>query len=184
VFSVIYELPSAYSRVLERALLGGWSLSAVATVQSGNALTIIYTNSENVFGISQDRAQLSSSCTNDQIVTAGSVQRKLHNYFDLACFTTPRVIGADGLGTAFGNSGTGIVDGPGEANVDLSITKNIPLPWPEGRSSLQFRAELFNAFNHSQFADPDNNLSSATFGLISSTSVNPRVGQLALKFNF
>jgi hypothetical protein len=35
VFSVIYELPSAYSRVLERALLGGWSLSAVATVPIG-----------------------------------------------------------------------------------------------------------------------------------------------------
>jgi len=44
---------------------------------------------------------------------------------------------------------------------------------------LQFRAEFFNVFNHPQFADPDNNFSSPTFGVISSTSVNPRVGQLA-----
>jgi hypothetical protein len=136
----------------------------VATVQSGDALTIIYTNSKNVFGISQDRVQLSGSCNQGQIVTSGSVQSKLNHYFDTACFTTPPIIGADGIGTAFGNSATGVVNGPGQANLDLSLTKTVPLRWP--------------------FADPDNNYSSATFGVISSTSVNPRVGQLALKLSF
>jgi hypothetical protein len=96
VFSATYELPSAYSKSFERALLGGWSLSALATIQSGDALTILYTNSKNVFGISQDRAQLSPGCTNSQLVTAGSVQQKLNNYFNTSCFTTPPVIGADG----------------------------------------------------------------------------------------
>lgn len=184
VFSMVYELPGSYSKSFARALLGGWSLSAVATVQSGDALTVLYTNSKNVFGIPQDRAQLSYGCTNGQLVTAGSVQRNLNNYFDKACFTAPPVIGADGQGTAFGDSGTGIVDGPGQANLDLSLVKTIPLRWRQEGSSVQFRAELFNAFNHPQFADPDNNFSSATFGVISSTSVNPRVGQLALKLSF
>jgi hypothetical protein len=41
--------------------------------------------------------------------------------------------------------------------------------------------EFFNALNHSQFANPDTNFSSPTFGIISSTSVNSRVGQLAIK---
>jgi len=61
--------------------------------------------------------------------------------------------------------------------------KTIPLRWPE-EGRVQLRAEFFNIFNHPQFADPDNSFNSATFGVISSTSVNPRVGQLALKFNF
>lgn len=184
VFSLVYTLPDKYPTSFERATLGGWSVSAVATVQSGDALTIIYTNATNVYGISQDRAQLSGACTKGEIVTSGSVQSKLNNYFNRACFTTPLVIGADGIGTAFGNSGTGIANGPGQANLDLSISKSFPLRWPQDGSSLQFRAELFNIFNHPQFADPDNNFSSPTFGVITSTSVNPRVGQLALKFSF
>jgi hypothetical protein len=76
------------------------------------------------------------------------------------------------------------VNGPGQANLDLSFTKAFPLPWPTDRSRIQFRAEFFNTFNHTQFADPDNSFSSATFGVITSTSVNPRVRQLALRFSF
>jgi len=49
---------------------------------------------------------------------------------------------------------------------------------------VELRAELFNAMNTAQFANPDNNFSSPTFGVISATSVNPRVVQLALKFKF
>ncbi len=184
IFSMVYALPSSYSKRFERAAFGGWSLATVGTFQSGDAITIIYNNSDNVFGISQDRAQLSGSCTKGQIVTSGSVQSKLNNYFDKACFTTPPIIGADGIGTAFGNSATGIVNGPDQANLDVSLTKTVPLRWPQEGSSLQFRIEFFNVFNHPQFADPDNNFSSPTFGVIRSTSVNPRVGQLALKFSF
>jgi len=184
VFSIVYAPPASHLKGLERAALSGWTVAAVETVQSGDALTIIYTNSKNVFGISQDRVQLSGNCAKDKIVTAGGKQTELDNYFNKSCFTTPPVIGADGIGTGFGDSATGIVDGPGQANVDLSISRIIPLRWLGEASGLQFRAEFFNAFNHPQFADPDNNFSSPTFGVISSTSVNPRVGQLALKFSF
>jgi hypothetical protein len=184
VFSMVYALPSSYSRGLESAMFGGWSVATVGTIQSGNALTITYANSKNVFGVSQDRAQLSGACTKGQIIPSGTVQSKVNNYFGLACFTTPPIVGADGIGTAFGNSATGIVNGPGQANLDLSLTKTIPLRWVSVESNLQIRGELFNVFNHPQFADPDDNFSSATFGVISSTSVNPRVGQLAVKLNF
>jgi len=184
VFSFVYALPDNYATSFARVALGGWSVSAVATVQSGDALTILFTNSKNVYGISQDRAQLTGICTKGQIVTSGRVQSKLNNYFDKACFTPPPIIGADGIGTAFGDSGTGIVNGPGQTNLDLSVTKSFRLHWPQDGSSVQLRMEFFNFFNHPQFSDPDNNFSSATFGVISSTSVNPRVGQLALKFSF
>jgi hypothetical protein len=165
-------------------VLSGWSIAAVGTIQSGDALSIFFANSKNVFGIQVDRAQVTDLCSSSgPFISPGSVPSKLNNYFRRACFTTPPVIGADGVGTDFGNSSTGIVDGPGQANLDFSVAKTIPLRWPE-EGRVQLRAEFFNVFNHPQFADPDNSFNSATFGVISSTSVNPRVGQLALKFSF
>jgi hypothetical protein len=159
-------------------------LSAVATIQSGTALTIADTNPNNVFGISEDRAELTGQCAKNQLVTAGPVGLKLNNYFNTSCFTTPPPIGADGIGTAFGNSGNGIVDGPGQANLDLALSKAIPVAWPREKSTIEFRAEFFNALNHPQFANPDTNFASPTFGVISSTAVNARVGQVALRLSY
>ena len=156
-------------------------MAAVATIQSGTALTIADTNANNVFGISEDRGQLSGNCTKNQLVTEGPVGSKLNNYFNKSCFATPIVIGADGVGTTFGNSGTGIVDGPGQANLDVAFSKTIPLNWPVEKSTIQFRAEFYNALNHPQFANPDSSFTSPAFGVISSAAVNPRVGQLALR---
>ena len=156
-------------------------LDAVLTIQSGSALTIADTNSKNVFGISEDRAQLTGACSNSQLVRGGSIESKLNAYFNASCFTTAPVIGADGIGTAFGNSATGIVDGPGQANIDIAFLKRIAV---HESSSIQFRAEFFNLFNHPQFANPDANFTSPTFGVISSTAVNARVGQVAVRFSF
>jgi hypothetical protein len=183
IFSMTAALPGP-THGLQRAFLGGWSVSAVATIQSGTAQTIGYTNSTNLFGISQDRAQLTGTCGKSQLVNAGPVGSKLNGYFNASCFTTPPVIGTDGIGTAFGNSGTGILDGPGQRNVDLALSKTVALEWPTEESTAELRAEFFNAFNHPQFADPDTNFSSPTFGVIGSTSVNERVAQLALRLNF
>jgi len=183
VFSATWSLPSPQAG-LERAVLGGWELATVVTIQSGSALTISDSNANNLFGISEDRAQLSGTCSKSQLVKGGSVESKLGGYFNAACFTSPPIIGADGIGTAFGNSGTGIVDGPGQANLDLSLSKTVIVNWPIENSSIQFRAEFFNALNHPQFANPDTNFTSPTFGVISSTAINPRVIQLALKLAF
>jgi len=183
VFSATWTLPSP-PRGVRRVVLGDWFLTAIATIQSGSALTIANTNSTNVFGISEDRAQLSGICSKSQLVGGGSVKSKLNAYFNASCFTSPPIVGADGLGTAFGNSATGIVDGPMQANLDLAFSKTVAFRWPHEKSSLQFRAEFYNALNHTQFANPDTNFSSPTFGVISSTAVNARVGQLAVRFAF
>jgi hypothetical protein len=95
---------------------------------------------------------------------------------DVLCFAC--------IGTAFGNSGTGIVNGPGQANLDMAISKSVSLSWPHEKGRVEFRGEFFNAFKHPQFENPDTNFSSPTFGVISSTAVNPRVGQLAVRFSF
>jgi hypothetical protein len=165
-------------------MLGGWSLAAVITMQSGTALTIADTNANNVFGISSDRAELTGTCNKGQLVTGGSIESKLNAYFKASCFTTPPIIGADGIGTGFGNSATGLVDGPPQANMDLAVSKTWSSNWPHEKCEIEFRAEFFNALNHPQFANPDANFTSPTFGVISSASVNARVGQLALRLTF
>jgi hypothetical protein len=183
VFGPIWTLPGP-ARGFEHWFLAGWDVAAVVTIQSGSALTIADTNANNVFGISEDRAQLTGSCAKNQFVRGGPIQSKLNGYFNNSCITTPPIIGADGVGTAFGNSQTGIVDGPGQANLDLAVTKTLLLPWPREKSTVQLRAEFYNAFNHPQFGNPDTNYTSPTFGVISSTAVNSRVGQLALRLNY
>jgi hypothetical protein len=73
--------------------------------------------------------------------------------------------------------------GPSQHNVDLSLRKTTPLA---ERVNLEFRAEFFNAFNSTQYGNPDTTYSDGlpAFGEITSTSVAPRIGQLALKLNF
>jgi hypothetical protein len=93
----------------------------------------------------------------------------------------------------FGNSGQGILLGPGQFNFDVSLIKTTKIT---ERSTLQIRGEFFNFFNHPQFSSIDP--SSGTGGTLSSlpqplvtgqgtivsTSVNPRVIQLGAKFIF
>ena len=81
----------------------------------------------------------------------------------------------------WGNSGIAPILGPGQFNFDASLSKAIPVG---ERAQLQFRTEFFNMFNHAQFNNPAANLAVATFGQITSTSVNPRLIQLALKLVF
>ncbi len=86
-----------------------------------------------------------------------------------------------GGSTGWGNSGTGIISGPGQHNWDFSAIKNTKIT--EG-TSLQFRAEFYNIWNHPQYNPPNNNVNATGFGAISSSSVPPRVVQFALKFLF
>jgi hypothetical protein len=101
--------------------------------------------------------------------------------------------------TDIGNVGRNCLRGPRQVNLDFSIAKHFP--FAESRS-LEFRAEFFNAFNHPNFANPISNLNAliasggsidpttgqvlnpGNFGRIISTSNNPRIVQLSLKFSF
>ena len=206
VFSGVYELPGFRNqRSGVNKLLGGWSVAGVATIQSGQRLTVTATNAQNVFGVVTDRAPFSNAAAcNNHFVTSGSVQSKLNNYINPTCFAltlpdlmtplnTYPVIGTDGIGTAFGSSGIGEVVGPNQNNWDLALVKRTALSGD--RVFLDFRAEFFNAFNHPQFANPDLDAGltapelglvapNSNFGAINAMSTNPRIIQLALKLSF
>jgi hypothetical protein len=179
-----YELPRPRGgNAFVQQALGGWMVTGVTTVQSGHPLAVTFSNSANIFGIGTDRAQLSGSCTAGQYVNSGSVASKLGSYINAGCFTTPPVVSPDG-GLTFGNSGVGILEGPGQFNFDLALIKRFALNWPKEHANLDFRSEFFNSFNHPQFSDPDTNFGGPTFGTINSTNVAPRIIQFALRMTF
>jgi len=78
----------------------------------------------------------------------------------------------------------GIFRGPAQNNTDLSLIKNFSLRWPNEQAGVEFRAEMFNAFNHPQFADPGFAVDQGSFGVITNTTVAPRIVQFALKLSF
>lgn len=106
---------------------------------------------------------------------------------------------ASATGTDIGDVGRNCLRGPNQVNLDFSLAKFFPVS--ESRT-FEFRVEFFNVFNHPNFANPISNLNalvasggsidpttgqvltSGNFGRIISTSNNPRIVQLALKFNF
>ena len=204
VLSYLYDVPGPNDIVsLRGRFLAGWAVSGVTTIQSGRRLDLTFADPHNVFGIgagalNTDPAQLATGCTAGQLITRGSVQSKLSDYFNKACFTAPPIVGdpeppltpgACGAAstcaqaTTFGNAGPGIVGGPDQVNFDFALIKRTPFGASEARN-LEFRAEFFNLFNHAQFANPDTAFSDRTFGVIQATSVAPRIIQLALKLNF
>ncbi|MBV8205472.1 MAG: carboxypeptidase regulatory-like domain-containing protein [Acidobacteria bacterium] len=182
VLSFNYALPlfGRNPRSFTGETLGGWGLSGVYTLQTGQRLLVSNSNAANVNGITTDFAQIVPGCNT---TTPGSIESRLGNYINAACFVPYPAIAADGT-TGFGNSRPGVVIGPGQNNVNLALIKRFSVKtWTEG-SNFEFRAEAFNALNHPQFTNPNTAQNSSAFGTITSQSVNPRVMQLALKFNF
>jgi hypothetical protein len=202
IVSYQYELPFKASGALGK-IVQGWSASGLTLVQSGNPLTFfdnrggtIYTGTAPSGGAEKgaSRAQLCPGVTYDQIATTGSVEERLgrtgdpnvKRFFNLSAFCAPPSIGN---GTDFGNTGVGIVRGPGQVNTDFSITKNTAIG---EKQNIQFRTEFFNLFNHPQFALPATNVgnqslygsNTALLGVITATSVNPRLIQFALRYQF
>jgi Carboxypeptidase regulatory-like domain len=186
--SYVYNFPHPQDlNSFKGRAIGGWAVGGVTTIQSGHPLEITYTNQLNVYGIFYDRPNYVPGC---KVSTSGSLETRVVNgYLNAKCFTPPPVIGADGVGTAFGDAPIGMVDGPDQVNFDFSIIKDTRIAWPTEVTNLEFRAELFNAFNHPQFADPITDYLYNTIGLFGvnpggQTVVSPRVVQFALKFSF
>ena len=93
--------------------------------------------------------------------------------FDPSPFS-PETIGV------LGNSNRRFFHGPGFNNWDMALRKNTMIG---ERMALEFRAEVFNMFNHAQFENPDGDVVGSNFGQVTSAR-DPRIGQFALKFSF
>jgi hypothetical protein len=180
VFSYLWQLPQLHeASSWLRASANGWQLTGVTTIQSGDALTVYDVNSGTIYGMYYGPAQLAAGYKSG-VATHGSNQSRLNNWINSSAFSTPTSIGD---GNDFGNSGRGIVRGPGQDNTDFSLIRDFPLHFLGEGTTFQFRVETFNIFNHAQFRDPSTTLGSG-FGQVSSSAVMPRLLQLAAKVNF
>jgi hypothetical protein len=171
IFNVTASVESPrLNNTTARMLASGWRLSGIFRGSSGTPLTIQAGADRALSGIqatTQRASQVSDNVYGDKTI---------NNWFNASAFAQPA------LGT-YGNSPRNGYDGPGFKTVDLSIVRQFTL---SGTNRVEARIEAFNAFNWFLPGNPIVNLSSATFGRITSFSgaANPRVMQFALRYLF
>jgi Carboxypeptidase regulatory-like domain/TonB dependent receptor len=192
VFNFTYQAPKFLTMpTLVRRVLTDWQFSGIAVIQSGSPITVMDANAGSVYGNFLNRAQR----TGKSPATRGSLfSRVINGYLDASAFTrAPEVANGTSLADQdFGNSGVGIVRGPGQHNLDFAVERIFS--FTETRD-LRFRTEFFNLTNTPQFANPNNNLgygdptavnptASPSFGKIIASAANPRIVQFAVKLSF
>jgi len=190
----VYHSPDLNGKgLLVREALGGWEISPIMTWQSGTPFGIGSGSSQGAFGELGKGSGCLQFCAGDRADRVPGVPLKVRqggrstwtkNYYNTAAFTTRH----DGT---FGNSGRNLIQGPPGFNTDTSLMKNWTIL---ERYQLQFRFELYNAFNHPIMANPSANPGdaggSATAPInggndgFGGTSNTTRIGQAALKFTF
>jgi hypothetical protein len=176
-----------WNNAINRQVIGGWQISGITTIQTGSPFTV-FNNSTDFSGFNQqfDRPDVTGTgpLTQDN--------RNPDAAFDTTFFSKTPPTGR--VGTA----GRDQFFGPGLVNFDFTAAKYFPLHTERVR--LQFRADFFNLFNHTNFSNPVSNQSSVNFGKITATvgsavatavgttaglvGGGPRVVQLAMRVIF
>jgi hypothetical protein len=182
-----WQLPfsGALANPVTRQLLGGWSASGIATLQSGFPFSpqLGYNPTGNGDTRNPVRPNLAPGFQ-------GSLYAKtVKQWFNPAAFTAPYP------GT-FGNVGRDTLTGPGLSELDLALAKSTTI---HERLRAQFRAEFFNVLNHSNFTTPNAVVfssgptpktptaavaQSSTAGVVSATATTSRQIQFGLKLLF
>jgi hypothetical protein len=178
VASYIWELPfgrgrrfgNKWNRAVDFAL-GGWQVTGIHVLQSGLALTATLGGST-VLSLGGERRARPTVVGNPELPES---ERTLSRWFNTDAFAL-----FSPAPQAFGNAGVGIMRGPGLANFDFTLAKQFSIG---DRRYVQFRTELFNAFNHPNFGPPNIARDSSGFGQILSAA-NARIIQFGLKVYF
>lgn len=153
----------------------GWVISGITRFSSGFPVTIMENDDRSLIGNTSVGPTGSSDEPNvaPGKITAQTDPRKGGTYFNTSLFSLEQ------LGQ-FGDAKRRFFSGPGIDNWDVALAKSVH--FTEARS-LDLRFEFFNVFNHAQFLTPSGLINSSSFGVVTSAG-DPRIGQLAAKFNF
>ncbi|HEV3513093.1 MAG TPA: carboxypeptidase regulatory-like domain-containing protein [Candidatus Sulfotelmatobacter sp.] len=172
VFSGYWQLPGPRHVLGIPHLLDGWTLSSILTVQSGFPIRMTSSGDQELMS----SANFESVGEPQQIAPFLRLdpQRSNGYYFSPQSF-------ADAPLGQIGNTPRTLCCGPGIANVDLGVHKSFELT---ERTRLEFRTEVFNLMNHTQFLNPDGNITDgASFGRVSAAR-DPRLVQVAVRLTF
>ena len=190
VLNFSYDLPFAKGASgATAAILGGWRVSGIVNMRSGNPLTVFVQNNRSRSqwqpslgpGIGRDRPSYAPGFSGDNAVTGDPNQ-----WFNPAAFVLQPA------GT-FGNTGRGDFIGPNLATVDLSFVKDVVWSRLGDGGRVELRLEAFNLFNRANFGAPqltafagaaDNELPLASFGRIRNTVTSARQIQLGVRVRF
>jgi hypothetical protein len=183
VFNYIWDIPKGsrlFPNPVSRLFLDNWQLSGITAMISGGASGVGFST--------VDGADQTGGGDGQRIIVNGDVvlsrgERTFSKWFNTASFKRP------GMYPEVGNAGRTLFRGPGRHVWDISLFKNIPV-FKENRY-FQFRLEMYNAFNHTQWAGVDStarfdaagNQVNGQFGQITSSRA-PRQMQMSLRFNF
>jgi len=175
--SASYDLPFGRGKMfgsnangVVNGFIGGWSMQSIVSLRTGNYMT------------PHDSVDVSNSGNSRPDVTCNpngfshsSRAAEVSQWFNTACF-------AQAAAFTFGTSGVGIIETPGYADFDLAFQKRFALG---ERMGLQFRGELFNAFNHTNLGAPSvGAFGTPSFGTINSIVGSARDVQLGMRFDF
>jgi hypothetical protein len=176
VLSFDYEVPfgrqgSRFSSGVMDAVLAGWHFGGIYTLASGFPFSPYInddTSNTGTQGIPRPNQLRNGNLPRSQ--------RSPNLWFDVNAFAAPS-------GFAFGNAGRNVLIGPGQNVFDWSLRKEFSVTETQ---RLEFRAEFFNAFNHPNFAQPDNFIDDGpgSAGVITSLAIPMRQIQFGLKYNF
>ena len=161
------------------ALIGGWQVALINSYYAGQTVTLTYTpsNAFVVSGIQQDFRGANNYRPN----VVGDVlmpkdQRSPQSWFNRDAVAIPT-----DPSQPFGNAPRNAYRGPSIVQTDFALAKRFAMPWRSG--GLEFRAEVFNLFNRTNFLPPNGNRSSNAFGTITGT-LDPRIVQFGVKASF
>jgi len=165
----LYDLPFFNkSQGAVNTILGGWQFSGITLIQSGRPMTP---------NLGYDNLGIGAGGSRPDVVGPARYPETVDQWFSPNAFDEPAPL-------AFGTAGRNILAGPGRVNFNLSLFKAFRIvPSKAEGPQFQFRAEFFNAFNHTQFNGVDTGFNSSNFGKVTST-YDARVIQLGLKFLF
>jgi hypothetical protein len=178
--ALIFDIPVGRERWIGRGIsraldgfIGGWSLSGIITLQSGQPLAIYNANGLLADGNPRPNVVCSQLTTG---ISYHEAARTGLPYLNQSCFQDP---GDNIPGDAprfFSN-----LRGDGIRNLDMSLSKEFSI---REEMKLQIRAEMFNVANLQRFAFPDIGLGNESFGTVTSTTNNFRRMQFGARFQF
>ncbi len=169
----VWQMPTA---PFLRPVLSGWTASGIITVQSGMPFTVYDPNDVSLTGSAPEISGYSSNRPN-LVGNPNSGPHTVAQWFNVKAFQQLNPVTQAGQ---FGSEGRNVVNGPGLTDWDFSLLRTVQLAETQ---SLQFRAEIFNLFNHPNFDLPNNEIGTPNFGAITEAQ-NPRLVQLALRYQF
>ncbi len=172
VASLVYNVPGWGGHALLHRLTSGWSLGSIFTAESGMPFTIMVFGDTANAGTLLGQNPIRGNVTGQPVFPAGT--HTTAQWFNPAAFAAPAPY-------TFGNAGVNTVFGPAFVDLDQSVQRQFAI---SERVHFVFRAEAFNALNHSNWGYPNNMVNTPQFGSITMAEGTGREIQLSARFDF